>query len=554
MSAAVWVEGSGWHEEAEERSARYGVTPVLAMLLSTIPRTEDDISAFLSPESIGWPDPFRLPCAADAAERIKRALEGEETILIHGDYDVDGLMGTAILMGGLRAFGGKIEAFVPSRFEGGYGLSETSVEAVRRAHATLVVTTDCGINAQDIGILLKKEGVDLIVTDHHLPAPGEQPPGIIVNPKTVEGHPDRELCGASVALQVLRAVAESLGRPLPLEPFLRLVAIATVADVVPMTAVNRKICKAGFAALESTPNPGLGLLLENILRVGPITGHHISYHLAPRFNAAGRMEDARLVLDLLLERDPAEASRLKGRLETLNLQRKALQLMAFEEALEQARLTPTESRVIFAASSTWHKGVIGPVAARLAESFGKSAFVVSVEGDVGVGSGRAWRQDNVSALLGEVSDLLDRFGGHSGAAGFSVQTDRIPELARRLCALPESSLEVGHKEIYYPIEPSQLGDAWRAWGVLDPFGPWNPEPYLGLRGLCAKGQKTLSGGHLSWDVGITPNQTIQFIAWNGESVGLTPSSLAPSRTVIGRPAPQHRPGSAPFYFSIAAIL
>ena len=135
-----------------------------------------------------------------------------------------------------------------------------------------------------------------------------------------------------------------------------------------------------------------------------------------------------------------------------------------------------------------------------------------------------------------------------------MQTERIPELARRLCALPESSLEVGHNEIYYSIEPSQLGDAWRAWWVLDPFGPCNPEPYLGLRGLCAKGQKTLSGGHLSWDVGIAPNQIIQFIAWNGESVGLTPSSLAPSRTVIGRPAPQHRPGPTPFYFSIAAIL
>lgn len=554
MGSAVWVEGSGWQEDAARRSARYGVTPVLAMLLSTVPRTEEDLSAFLAPESVGWPDPFRLPSAGDGAERIKKALQAEEPVLIHGDYDVDGLMGTAVLVGGLRSLGGKVEAFVPSRFEGGYGLSETSVEAVRRAHASLVVTTDCGINAKTIGDLLAAEGVDLIVTDHHLPAAGQQPPGIIVNPKTVEAHPDRDLCGAAVALQVLRAVANSLGRSLPMEPFLRLAAIATVADVVPMTAVNRKICKAGFAALESTPNPGLGLLLEDIIRAGPVTGHDISFHLAPRFNAAGRMEDARLVLDLLLERDPAEAARLKGRLESLNLQRKALQLIAFEEALEQARLAPPDSRVVFAASSSWHKGVIGPVAARLSESFGKSAFVVSVEGDVGVGSGRAWRQDNVSALLGKVSDLLLRFGGHSGAAGFSVKKERIPELARRLCALPQSLEEVGHEEVFFPIEPSQLDEAWRAWAVLDPFGPCNPEPYLGLKGLCAKGQKTLSGGHLSWDVGISSRQNIQFIAWNGESMGLAPSSLAPSRTVIGRPSPQHRPGSAPFYFSIAAII
>jgi single-stranded-DNA-specific exonuclease len=554
MSAAVWVEASGWQREAEVRSARYDVTPVLAMLLSTVSRSEEETSAFLAPESLEWPDPFRLPSAAEAADRIVQALQRGETILVHGDYDVDGLMGTAVLLGGLRAWGGKVEAFVPSRFEGGYGLSEASVEAVRKAHARLVLTTDCGINAQEIGKLLEREGVDLIVTDHHLPAFGEQPPGIIVNPKTVEGHPDRELCGAAVALQVLRAVSATLGRPLVLEPFLRLVAIATVADVVPMTPVNRKLCKAGFAALESTPNPGLGLLLEEIRKTGPIRGHHISYNLAPRFNAAGRMEDARLVLDLLLERDPAEAFRLKARIETLNGQRKALQLAAFDEALEQARLSPTESRVVFTASSSWHKGVIGPVAARLAETFRKSAFVVCVEGEVGVGSGRAWRKDNVSELLGEVSDLLLRFGGHSGAAGFSVLTERIPELARRLCALPESSAEVGHQETYFPIEPSQLGEAWKAWGVLDPFGPGNPEPYLGLAGLCAKGQKTLSGGHLSWDVGISPTQTVQFIAWNGENAGLVPASLAPSRTVIGRPAPQQRPGSPPFYFSVAAIL
>lgn len=554
MSAVAWVEASDWKDRAGAISEKFGVTPVLAMLLCAALRPEADLESFLDPGSLGWPDPLRLPGLEAAAQRIAKAVLSGEKVLVHGDYDVDGLMGTAVLVGGLRSLGGKAEAFVPSRFDGGYGLSEASFDAVMQAEATLVVTTDCGTNALEMGLRFRDASVDLIVTDHHLPGEGEQPPGIVVNPKLSPGHPDRDLCGAAVALQVLRGVADALGKPLNLDPFLRLVAIATVADVVPMNPVNRKICKAGFLALETTPNPGLALLLEGVLKVGPIRGHHISYHLAPRFNAAGRMEDARLVLDLLLERDPGSASRLKGKLEALNERRKALQLLAYEEALEQARLLPSFSRVVFAASANWHKGVIGPVAARLSETFRKSAFVVSVEGEVGIGSGRAWRGDNVSALLGETADLLTRFGGHSGAAGFSLSAHRIPELARRLCELPAPEGHEAQTEAFFPIEPSRLPDAWDAWGKLDPFGPGNPEPYLGLRGLCARGQKTLTGGHLSWEVGVPGNASMQFIAWNGIAAGLEPSSLAPSRTVVGRPAPQQRPGSPPFYFSIAAIL
>ncbi len=554
MNGAAWVEASGWEDRAAAIAARHGISPVLAMLLSASPRSDDELSAFLVPDGVAWPDPFRIPGLEAAARRLAEGLARQEQIIVHGDYDVDGLMGTAVLVGGLRSFGAKVEAFIPSRFDGGYGLSEASYEAVRQAGASLVLTTDCGTNAREIGLRLQAAGVDLIVSDHHLPSDEGQPPCILVNPKMVEGHPDRELCGAAVALQVLRGVAVVLGKPLSMEPFLRLVAIATVADVVPMTPVNRKICKLGFLALETTPNPGLAQLLEGVLKTGPVRGHHISYHLAPRFNAAGRMEDARLVLDLLLERNPGLAARLKVKLEALNQQRKALQVVAYEEAEEQARLLPETSRVVFAASSSWHKGIIGPVAARLAEAFKKSAFVVGVEGDMGLGSGRAWKGDNVAALLGHASDLLVRYGGHSGAAGFTVRAEHIPDLARRLCGLKVPGADEACPEIFYPIEPVHLGDAWDAWGHLDPFGPGNPEPYLGLKGLCPKGQKVLTGGHLSWDVGVPGCAPVQFIAWNGIAGGMDPSSLAPSRTVIGRPAPQHRPGPVSFYFSIAAIL
>lgn len=361
------------------------------------------------------------------------------------------------------------------------------------------------------------------------------------------------MCGAAVALQLLKGTAAALGRKLPMEPFLRLVAIATIADVVPMTLVNRKICKEGLRAIGTTPNPGLALLVNGVCGGGAVRGHHVSFHMAPRFNAAGRMEDARLVLDLLLERSPARAATLMGRLEALNRKRKALQAVAFEEALGQAQ-GKQDGRVVFAASSSWHKGIIGPVAARLADAMRKSAFVVALEGEEAVGSARSFREDDVSALLAKAADLLLRFGGHSGAAGFSPRTDLLEDLGRRLTGLPMDGMAADHVERYFPLEARDLAKAWAAWGLLDPFGPGNPEPLLGISGVCCKGQRVASDRHLIWDSDMPDGAILQLIAWDGLGDGLTPSSLTPSRTIVGRLAPQTRGGARPYYFSVHAIL
>ena len=523
------------------------------MLLSTRAWEEGGLEDFLQPDRVPWPDPLRIPELQDAVLRIERAVKLHEFILVHGDYDVDGLMGSAILVGGLRALGGSVEAFIPSRFDGGYGLSEASLAAVERCRAKLLVTTDCGTNASDIIKKLQGLGVDVVITDHHIPSKGERGPCIVVNPHLHEGHPDQGLCGAFVALQTLRQLILHMGQDFPLEPFLRLAAIATVADVVPMNAVNRKICKAGFRAMESTPNPGLSLLLRQARVHGDIRGHHIAFHVAPRFNAAGRMEDARLVLDLLLEREPAKAAALMGRLEALNMKRKALQAAAFEEAQEQA-LSRGPSRVVFACSSRWHRGVIGPVAARLAETHRRSAFVVAVESGDGVGSARSWGDDNVCALLDAVGHLLGRWGGHEGAAGFTVEARNLEDLARALMLQPALQGEEISEELFFPMAAKDLPAAWEAWGVLDPFGPGNTEPFIGLTGLIGKGQRVVGERHIIWPVDLPGGELMNVIAWDGLKRGIQPSSLTPSRTVIGRPAPEYRPSGLPFYFNLQAIL
>ncbi len=555
MNRTRWTQATGWQAESLAISQRYGITPIAAMFLANRFKEHAEIEEFLDPAAGSCPPPERLPNVEEAGRVIAEAVRAGRTILIHGDYDVDGLMGAAVLMGGLASVGGSTVAHIPSRFDGGYGLSETSLEAISKSGAGLVVTTDCGTNAREIGEQITAMDVGMVITDHHIPSGNAQPPAIIVNPHLEAGHPDRTMCGAYVAMQTVRQVAHELGRDLPLDPFLRLVAIATVADVVPMTPDNRRVCKKGFRALTHTPNVALAMMLKRAKIKGDLRSHHIAYHIAPRFNAAGRMKDGRLVLDLLLERHPGRASILMGRLEALNRKRKALQAAAMEEAAIIAS-DQEGDRVVFTASEGWHRGVIGPVAARLAETFRKSAFVVAVEGDEGVGSARAAGADNVVRLLEEAAPVLVRFGGHQGAAGFTVSADRIDALSRilRTAAPREGSSGLDEPQTYFPLPPDSLRDVWDVWGILDPFEPGNEEPCIGVEGLHARGCRMVGDRHVIWDVGLPNGDSLNVIAWDGVRKGLGPSSLTPSAQVIAKPAPEFRPGRLPFCLTVEDVL
>jgi len=552
VTSPRWREAPGWREGAAGLAGR-GLPPLAAELLAAFVEEPSRRELYFADGPPVFPGARDVPGLAAAAERVVAALGRSEKILVHGDYDVDGLMGAAVLVGGLRALGGSVDAFIPSRFEGGYGLSGASLQAALDSGASLMVTADCGTNSREVGESLAAAGVDLVVTDHHTPAPQDLSPGPLVNPHLDGGDPElRCLCGASVAYLLVRAAAERMGRTLAAEPFLRLLAVATVADVVPMSALNRRLCRTGFRALETTPNPGLALLLQQVNRTDGIASHHVSFHLAPRMNAAGRIEDARLVLDLLLERDAGAAALLVGRLEHLNDTRKALQAAAYEGALRAAAVQE-ERPVLFAASPEWHKGVVGPVAARLSDRAGKSAFVVAVEGPLGSGSARAFGADDVTARLAASADLLERFGGHTGAAGFTVRTDRLADLEARLSEASHGPPVSARP--YLPLPAARLPEAWRALLHLDPLGPGAHAPLFALEELDVRGVQVLKGRHLRWDAASpTGGPPLRLFAWDARERGLDEGSLRPGAVPLVRIVPELRRGPSSWLLQVEGVL
>ena len=548
-----WLRSSpddfGWREIC----ARHSLSPVAAKLIAQKGLEGGALGDFINADTMPLPDPGRLPSIGPALERLREAIGRRERVLVHGDYDVDGLMGTAILVAGLRLLGADVTFYVPSRFSGGYGLSEASLEAAERAGAGLVVTADCGTNAGAILDGFKSSGIDIIVTDHHMtrgaPADGE----IMVNPCSVEDHPDRDLCGASIAMQVMRGLFESLGRRPPVDPFLRLAAIATVADIVPLTPANRTISRVGLKSLSSSPNPALAGLLKIAGIVPPVRSCHIGYGLAPRFNAAGRMEDAGLVINLLLEKDPAKAMAYANRLDMLNRKRKVYQGEAWEAV--ESQIEPGHcGRVCFAVlEGRRFIGVAGPIAARLAEKYGRSAFVVTLDGEEGVGSGRWVEGDNVSGLISMCSGMLARFGGHEGAVGFTVRRENIQRLKSMLMEAPPTSIPE-KVSTYIEVLPDEMGQVWEAWGLLDPFGPGNPEPYLGFEVRTPGYFREIKDKHLSWVEVLPSGRGIPFIYWGAKEEGVSQSSVSRGKMLLGRPMPESRPKDFPFYFHVQGII
>ncbi|MEJ2367311.1 MAG: DHH family phosphoesterase [Acidobacteriota bacterium] len=555
MPSGNWVEAVDWREDASELAGNHSLSPDTAMFLAFLFPDAESRRPFLDETPLRFPAPNTFTALWDAADRLSSAVRSGESILVHGDYDVDGLMGTATLVGGLRALGGRVTSFVPSRFDGGYGLSNRSLDFVRKEGVSLVLTTDCGTNASEVGAAIIEAGIDLIVTDHHAPAPGCQPPGWIVNPHVERNGDEGELqtlCGASVAFMLLRATARHLGMSLPDEPFLRLCAIATVSDVVPMSILNRKICLAGFKALEETPNPGLAQLLSKCSFPMPVKSHHVTFFLAPRFNAAGRMQDAGLVLDLLLEKRADRASKMIGLLEKLNRERKVCQEAALVEAV--GVVGGKESRVAFGASPNWHRGVLGPVAARVSERFEKSAFIVSVDGDEGTGSARSFGNDNVTQMLADAEGCLVRFGGHKAAAGFTVRSDRLQDLESALGSFPEVEGDRPSKR-YVVLGREALDAAWVTLQSLDPLGPAAADPWIALEDVKPQGCRTVKGRHLIWEVSTREGESLNLIAWDGIERGLDEKALEGTKRVVGRLAPEaFRRARSPYYFQVEGVI
>lgn len=502
-----WVEPTSI-EEGAVRALRESLgLPALFCQLLVRRGCHDPEAArgFLRPRLDGLPAASLLPDLAAAVSRIEKAIASGEPILVHGDYDVDGMTGAALLARGLEELGGRVEAFVPHRLRDGYDLGPAGLRRADELGARLIVTVDCGTTAHAAIAAARAAARDVIVTDHHRPDV-ELPAAIaVVNPHRADsGYPFRGLTGAGVAFKLLTALSRSAGRPEGmLNRHLDLVAIGTIADRGPLVDENRALVRAGLRALARTQNRGLWSLLL-AARVAPFGGRvaadDVAFRLAPRLNAAGRVGAAEEGLRLLLTEDAAEADALASRLEDHNRRRRATDRQVTEEAEARLDEAPPGPAVVLW-SDDWHPGVIGIVASKLAARTGTPAVVIAFDGDLGRGSARSAGGVNLIQVLDECAPLLERHGGHREAAGLDVRRERVEEFRQlfvrevarragqrlgrhaeddpRAAGQPQIDLEI---DLEVTLEDA-VGTIGRWMKYLEPFGYRNRRPILLTRGV-----------------------------------------------------------------------
>jgi single-stranded-DNA-specific exonuclease len=462
----------------------------------------DEARRYLRPRLDQLLPPSRLPGMDDAVARITRALHAGEMILLHGDYDVDGMASTAIMLRALRAIGARVTPFIPRRIEDGYDLSMAGVRAAVAAEAKLVISCDCGTNAREAALALRDAGIDLIIVDHHLPS-GEAPPcAALVNPKRAGAdYPDPDLAAAGLAFKLALAItAAEGGDENEVFKMIDLAALATIADVAPLRGENRVIARYGLKVMSDSPNPGLRALIRAAGLDGkPLTAGRVGFGLAPRLNAVGRLGEAIRGVELLTTNDPQEAMRLARDFEELNRRRQDLDQRTLTTAIEMVeRLDLDATRGLVIAAEGWHPGVIGIVASRIVERFARPAILIALNGAEGKGSGRSISAFDLHGALGECADLLVRYGGHRAAAGVTLESGQLEAFAHRFnevaCAwltaddlVPELRVDL---EIPLAAATADLEALMRH---MEPFGPGNPAPVFVARRVSLAGAPRTMG-------------------------------------------------------------
>ncbi|MBL8857195.1 MAG: single-stranded-DNA-specific exonuclease RecJ [Planctomycetes bacterium] len=488
------------HDPAVLQSLMSGqrVTRVGAALLAGRGITEHArATAHLEPKLTALHDPAALPDMKAATTRIARAIERGETILVHGDYDVDGVTGTTLLMRLFELLGAQARWHIPNRFTDGYSFGPHSIEKVKETGATLVISVDNGTSAHETITALKAMGVDTIVTDHHEPSSGELPPAVaIVNPKLESArYPFRELCGGAVAFKLAWGLAQELSGTTKVREDLReflveamgYVAIATVCDVVPLVDENRVLAHYGLRSLRNSKNPGIAALLEVAGLSGRgLSSEDVGFKIGPRINASGRLGSAEKAVALLLAKDATTAKALARDLDALNIERKRIENDLLSTAIDAA--APFADRnlhpVLVVAGQGWHQGVVGIIAARLVSRFERPAIVIGLEGNAGRGSARSVPGFSVLDAMHGAAEHITQYGGHEQAAGLSVTAENIDRVRAAICARAHEMLGAeGFKA------PEIMIDAAVAWsdvtpdlmneiGRFQPFGEQNEKPIL----------------------------------------------------------------------------
>jgi single-stranded-DNA-specific exonuclease len=531
-----WLVNRTNPEYVRYLSKAASISPVLAQIfINRGIKTSEEISSFLNPNVSRLSDPFNIGGMKKAVDRIKTAIRNSERILVHGDYDADGLSATAIMLLALKILGADCHSFIPNRMEHGYGFTPPSVREAKQKGVSLIVTVDCGITSFEAADLCRKEGIDVVITDHHEPVRNLPPDAnnkesgedtfllpdalALINPKiSCAGSPVSDLSGAGIAFKVVHALAIAYDSQFPVHDFLDLAALGTMADVVPLSGENRLIVREGLRLIETGVRPGL----QALKRVSGIDGKEIKtglllFTLIPRINAAGRLSDSAMVLDLLLAESDKEAIDIAVWLDNVNSERQQIEEEVYKEAVALLAGRETDP-VIVLSSEGWHRGVIGIVASRIAEEFYRPTVILSTEGPVSRGSARSIPPFDLYQALSECKEFLKNFGGHKQAAGLELESRNIPSFAECMNKIASEMLTEGDFVPLLQIDADvDLTDITfnltRELEMLEPFGYGNPAPLLGCKGLEVLYARIVKDQHLKMKL-RKKNQSIDAIGFS----------------------------------------
>jgi single-stranded-DNA-specific exonuclease len=528
----LWTASDVDPTAAEALAEAVGVSPVVANLL--IQRGIDAPEAaevFLRPRLAQLDDPFAMSHLRAAAERIEAAIDAGESVVVFGDYDVDGVTSTVQLVSFLRRLGLDPKYCVPRRLEEGYGLSREAIDRIFDGQLPeLFIALDCGTNAHEPIAYLRGLGVDVIVVDHHQTKSSAPQDCIFVNPHVNDPAdvPWRNLCTAGLVFKLLHGLLKNLRarddrrvEGLQLKDFLDLVALGTIADLVPLQGENRLLSWYGLRHLQANGRPGLSALARVAgIRSGKEMGSaDVSFRLAPRINASGRLADASLPIELLLGADAARCQTIAGELDAMNRERQTIERRIAKAAETRASEEFADAPGIVLYDKDWHPGVVGIVASRVSRHFHKPCIILGAEGDLAKGSGRSVASVDLVAVFQRCAHLLGHWGGHPMAAGLSLPADAVPAFTRcfldGLAALYPEGLPEASLELSAWLQPDDLGETLlEELERLSPFGQGNREPVFGLRGVALEAPADCFGeGHFRFRLTGGPGQQVAGIAW-----------------------------------------
>ena len=527
-----WAIASLITPQAEESLIKF--PPILKQILFNRGLgSYEEAKLFLEAKPVSNNDPFQLFGMQDTVERIQYALDHQEPIVIYGDYDVDGVTATALLVQALEGLGANVRGYIPNRFDEGYGLNKDALDSLRADGVKLVITVDCGIRSPNEALHARTIGLDLIISDHHHPDGLNLPPAFaVINPKQHgDPYPDKDLAGVGIAYKIAEALVSSQPAmvSLQLNDLLDLVALGTVADLAPLVGENRSLVRKGLKQIRATKRQGLYSLAGVAqMKIDQTTAGQIGFMLGPRLNASGRLESALASLELLTTPDVMRAGQLALQLDGQNRQRQAITKTMQQQADEIAMSEDPEAFLLFAAHEDFNPGVVGLAASRLTELYYRPAIVAAKSAEETRGSCRSIPEFHITDALDLCKDLLVRHGGHAAAAGFTVKNENLPALVTRLKSIAEDQLsgrdlrQTLSADMVVPL--SQLNfEVLNYLAYLEPTGYGNPDAIFVSRNVKVKSSRTVGaeGRHLKLSLEDERGATI-------DSIGFRMGHLLPS--------------------------